>query len=702
MTCTIISCSNNNNTPNILFVVMDDVGIDQMSVFGHGGIIAPSMPNINAVAAAGVRFRNSWSMPECSPGRAAFFTGRYPFRTNVYQAIGQNDLQNSQLSPYDMTTPKLLQKANYVSAMIGKFHLAGPENNRALEGTPLQLGWDYFNGWIGGLPASIDTTAGGVGAEGTYSCGFVPDLAHGGADTGACYQPDGSCGFITGTSTSGDVAGKQCLMSGGILVPRTACESTVPSSLNFDKQNAYYVSPLVINNSDGIQSFALTNSKSRGYRTTIETDAAISWINSQSNSAPWMTSVTYSAAHTPLQQPPASLTPSTPLSGDGLDCSVLAEKRVLQNQMTEAMDTEIGRLLVETSLATRNSDGTLNYDPNKSNTMIIILGDNGTYGPSVKTPFNPTLAKGTAYQSGVWVPLIVAGPLVVAPNREVTHMVNMVDVYQLFGEIAKINVVEAVPRTIDSAPMMPYLADKNSPSAREMNFTMGGFNIQANGGRNAPCVFSATSCSQIPLSSSVCSDNGGVWWGPGYTDSSVITPPIGPESSQGYQQCWQVNQAKHKSSQDLIKINPGISTAIRNDNYKLIQNTIEAYVSETDSHTTIVTNEFYLIDEDPTSLAIDNPGSQNQLNPASSEFLTTVYNNLSTQLNTVLASNPACPGDGNIDGFVNALDFSLLQESILNWGLSSTYDFNFDGLTNNSDQTFVQNFSTCLETSSVY
>lgn len=83
---------------------MDDVGIDQMAVFGYGGATPAQLPNINAVAASGVRFRNAWSMPECSPGRAAMFLGRYPVRSNIYQAIGPNDLANSQISPYDTTT----------------------------------------------------------------------------------------------------------------------------------------------------------------------------------------------------------------------------------------------------------------------------------------------------------------------------------------------------------------------------------------------------------------------------------------------------------------------------------------------------------------------------------------------------------------------------------------------------------------------
>ena len=55
-----------NAPPNILLVIMDDVGIDQMRIFGYGGgpldSGAPRTPNIDAVAQAGVSFRNSWAM----------------------------------------------------------------------------------------------------------------------------------------------------------------------------------------------------------------------------------------------------------------------------------------------------------------------------------------------------------------------------------------------------------------------------------------------------------------------------------------------------------------------------------------------------------------------------------------------------------------------------------------------------------------
>src|SRR5215467_10405787 len=50
--------------PNILFIIMDDVGIDQLTAFGYGGIDSAYTPNINTIAHAGVRFRNVWAMPE--------------------------------------------------------------------------------------------------------------------------------------------------------------------------------------------------------------------------------------------------------------------------------------------------------------------------------------------------------------------------------------------------------------------------------------------------------------------------------------------------------------------------------------------------------------------------------------------------------------------------------------------------------------
>ncbi|MBI3801231.1 MAG: sulfatase-like hydrolase/transferase, partial [Deltaproteobacteria bacterium] len=425
--------------PNILFLIMDDVGIDKMQIFGYGGVTPPQTPNIDAIAHAGVRFRNTWAMPECSPSRAAFFVGRYPLRTNIFAAIGSEDLANSQLSPFEATTPKLLKQHDYTSAMFGKFHLAGPDNNPAGNGTPFSLGWDFFYGYTGGLPAAVDTTAGGVAPLGTYSCGFVTGNAG-----GACYVADGSCTKLL----PGAAPGRSCLESGGIFVQNQSCQPTPPSNLNFTTLNSYYVSPLVINDKNGaVEEISPADPRARVYRTTLEVNAARDWLKQQNSRKPWMATVSFSSAHTPYQQPPVALLPPGSDDGNNFDCTARGDQRTISNQMIEAMDSEIGRLLVEVGLATRTADGQLNYHPETTNTMVVVVTDNGSFPTDVKEPFDLNRAKGTSYQTGVWVPLIVAGPLVNSPNREVTHMVNVADLFELFGELGGVDVHKRVPKS---------------------------------------------------------------------------------------------------------------------------------------------------------------------------------------------------------------------------------------------------------------
>lgn len=684
--------------PNILFVIMDDVGIDQMASFGYGGPVPPSIPNMDAVAAAGVRFRNTWSMPECSPGRAAFFVGRFPHRTNIYQAIGPNDLAQSQVSPYDMTVPKLLKQAGYENGMFGKFHLAGPDHNEAGNGTPAVLGWDHFTGWIAGVPASIDTTAGGIAPARTYSCGFVPPVGQpGGADTGACWRPDGTCSVMTRARPAEDAAGLQCLQAGGILVPNQACGAR-PAALDFRRENAYYVSPLVVVDGGRVEQVPLDDPRGRGYRTRIEADAAIAWIKARSSARPWMATVSFSAAHTPLQQPPMGLVPhSGHADKDALDCNGVLAGRVLQNQMTEAMDTEFGRLLVETGIAKRGTDGALQYDPKASNTMIVIVGDNGSLGFSVKPPFNAQLAKGTTYQTGIWDPLIVAGPQVAQPGRAVEHMVNMVDVFQLFGELAGIDVHKAVPRTLDSVALLPYLTKPEQASLRTINFAQSGFNAQPGGGRNGPCVINA-SCTQIPMTKSVCEDNAGTWWGSGYTAASVV-----PNGGAGYATCCQVNQALYKSGQATVSIVPERSAAIRNERYKIVRNTTQTYDPAADSCSPVTTNELFEIDQATPTPLLDDPERNLLLAPLSGE-VQRIYGELTAKLDEVLASQPACPGDGNQDGFVNAEDLANWRRIAQEWGLSSVYDFVVDAITGGDDgQVVLRNLGTvCPKSHALY
>jgi Sulfatase len=448
----------NKQRPNILFIIMDDVGIDQMQIFGYGGVTPPSTPNINAIARAGVRFRNVWSMPECSPSRAIYFEGRYPLRTNVNNAILSNDLANSQVSPFEVTTPQILRTKNYKSALFGKFHLAGPDNNEFTYSTPHVLGWDYFDGFLEGAMHPIDTTIGNqyttpANTEPIYSCGFIPNRANdpmNGADLGACVQPDKSCTQLT-KSANMQNPGFSCVQQGGIFVKEKSCAAAKNLDLGFANPNGYYVWGRVINKQDGtVVQYPFTAPSARGYVSDATTSAAVDWIKQQNaKKSSWMTTVSYSNVHTPYQQPPENLLPGSTVDTAGLKCTGnspanVVATRILSNRMIEAMDTEIGNLMVSAGLARRLGNGTIDYRPEETNTMVIIIGDNGTYAPGVKAPFDLNRAKGYVYQTGVWVPLIVAGPLVDSPDREVKSMISITDLFQLFGEIAGADVRKAV------------------------------------------------------------------------------------------------------------------------------------------------------------------------------------------------------------------------------------------------------------------
>jgi len=82
--------------------------------------------------------------------------------------------------------------------------------------------------------------------------------------------------------------------------------------------------------------------------------------------------------------------------------------------------------------------------------------------------------------------------------------------------------------------------------------------------------------------------------------------------------------------------------------------------------------------------------------------LTAIYNDLLSKLNSILASQPPCPGDTNIDGLVNAEDLSIWQK-LLVWAASSWADFNYDGLTNAADGQIIRaNIGTCPKATAFY
>jgi arylsulfatase A-like enzyme len=143
------------------------------------------------------------------------------------------------------------------------------------------------------------------------------------------------------------------------------------------------------------------------YATTETTDDALRAIAHLAE--PYFLYLNYNAAHAPFHVPPQHLhTYGFPDS---------APRRM--RAMVEALDTELARFLAAVDL---------------SDTYVLVMGDNGTPRPASDGPFLPEHAKGTLYQGGVQVPLIVAGPGVGV--GETDALVSCTDLFAMVLELA--------------------------------------------------------------------------------------------------------------------------------------------------------------------------------------------------------------------------------------------------------------------------
>lgn len=120
--------------PNIVLILADDLGWKDVGCFGSRYY---ETPNVDRLAQAGMRFTAAYAAcPVCSPTRASIMTGKYPARLQLTDWIpGEGNSPShslrvpewtKHLGLKEVTLPKALKTAGYVSACIGKWHLGGP------------------------------------------------------------------------------------------------------------------------------------------------------------------------------------------------------------------------------------------------------------------------------------------------------------------------------------------------------------------------------------------------------------------------------------------------------------------------------------------------------------------------------------------------------------------------------------------------
>ncbi len=133
----IFSCEKNNNKPNIVFILADDLGYGDLSSYGSETI---ETTNIDKLAEDGVKLTSYYAaQPVCSASRAAILTGAYANRIGIYNAFGPTS--DSGINSNEYTLAEMLKDNGYETGIFGKWHLGSKK-----EFFPTNHGFDEFYG----------------------------------------------------------------------------------------------------------------------------------------------------------------------------------------------------------------------------------------------------------------------------------------------------------------------------------------------------------------------------------------------------------------------------------------------------------------------------------------------------------------------------------------------------------------------------
>jgi arylsulfatase len=131
--------------PNIVFILVDNLGYGELGVYGGGILRGAPTPRIDKLAGEGTRLLNFNVEAQCTPSRSALLTGRFSIRSGTYAVPvgGQAD----GLTLWEITTAELLSGQGYATGMWGKWHLGSAESR-----LPTHQGFDE---WYG-IPRTYD------------------------------------------------------------------------------------------------------------------------------------------------------------------------------------------------------------------------------------------------------------------------------------------------------------------------------------------------------------------------------------------------------------------------------------------------------------------------------------------------------------------------------------------------------------------
>ncbi len=399
--------------PNIILIVADDLGYNDISTFGGGVDETFKTPSIDRLAAEGAVFTQSYSgASTCAPSRAMMMTGRYPTRTGfeftptpggmmkavttVGAALGQNDpptfydeATEASQPPYELkglpasevTIAEALRERGYYTAHIGKWHL-GRENGMA-----------------------------------PHEQGFADSL----------------------------------LMQSGLYLPEDHSD-VVNAKLPFDPIDRFLWAGMGYSasyNSGDMDLF-----KPGGYLTDYWTDESIKVIKANKH-RPFFLYLAHWGPHTPLQ----ATREDYEAVGD-----IQPHRKRVYAAMIRAVDRSVGRVL-----------DTLEEEGIADNTVVIFTSDNGGAGyiglPDVNSPFRGW--KITMFEGGLRVPMFIKWPARIEAGTTVDTPVAHIDVMPTLAAAAGAPLPEGV--AIDGENVLPLATGEGAESwARETLFWQNG------------------------------------------------------------------------------------------------------------------------------------------------------------------------------------------------------------------------------------
>lgn len=400
--------------PNIILIVADDLGYNDISTFGGGVNGTVKTPGIDRLAAEGAVFRQSYSgASTCAPSRAMLMTGRYPTRTGF------------EFTP----TPAGMVK----TVMSVRDSLGGSNTLPTIYDAEMEASQPPYA--EKGLPASEVTVAEVLKDRGYYTAHI--GKWHLGRQNGMAPHEQGFDDSL--------------LMHSGLYLPEDDLD-VVNAKLSFDAIDKFLWAGMSYSatfNSGDADRF-----KPDGYLTDYWTDESIKVIKANKN-RPFFLYLAHWGVHTPLQ--------STRADYDAVGDIKPHRKRVLGG-MVRALDRSVTRIL-----------DTLDEEGIAENTVVVFTSDNGGAGyigiPDVNAPFRGW--KITMFEGGIRVPLFVRWPSKIAAGTAVNTPVAHIDMMPTL--VAAAGASEPADVELDGISLLPLATgDETAKWNRETLFWQNG------------------------------------------------------------------------------------------------------------------------------------------------------------------------------------------------------------------------------------